>query len=156
MVVLFILAILVSLAVGVGMYVMDKNNEELTKTIQTTVWGAVQAYYDYGSPKAWAADRTGATYDPNASTTALMKFLTGTQYTSLRDTPPVQQAIARLKNLPKDAYATTLNDGWGRPMRYYQDKGMGGRPVLISAGSDGDFGDADSAKQKDNVISDGQ
>lgn len=61
----------------------------------------------------------------------------------------------KLLQLPKDAYdptasALTIHDGYGQPMRYEQKGGLGGRPVLISAGPDEKF------NTDDDIRSDGR
>ena len=87
--------------------------------------------------------------------------------------PEIRQLRARIRgvtrekvlNLSKDAYSPTrsastnlltaqFNDGFGNPIRYEQAGGLGGRPVLISAGPDEDFGAADPTKAEDNIRSD--
>lgn len=47
---------------------------------------------------------------------------------------------------PKKQTFQTLIDGFGREMRYFSQAGIGGRPVLNSAGADGVFGNTDDIR----------
>ena len=63
----------------------------------------------------------------------------------------------RISDLPREAYVMSpmgFADGWGRAMRYDPKGEANGKPVLISAGPDGDFGDTDPKAAEDNLRSD--
>ena len=139
--VMFILAILVALVVGVGRYVIDDANKRKTQQTLTVLKEAVQSYHDAASPKAYP-DGNG----DDASAAQIFSALT-----SPEDSPRVQAAMERIRRLPEDAMETggsanVFLDAWGRKIRYDKDGGFGGRPVFISAGSDGDFGTDDDIR----------
>lgn len=162
LVVLFILAILVSLAVGVGMYVFGQSSEKQTLASMKVIMQAIEAYYDEGAPKVYPWDKdtskpAATPVDPNTCGIWLSKCLHGKTASGADKTAPVLAAIERLRHLPKDAYrgdSAAFVDAWGNPIRYFRDGGLGRQPVLISAGPDGEFGDKDPNKLKDNVRSD--
>ena len=136
MAVLTILAILIALVVGVGEHIMDESRRKLTIATQEVVMQSVQAYYkSMGFYPSEESDHT---------TDELM--------TDLQDD---RDAKVLLQGLDDDAYNGTagdpLNDAYDREMRYYEEGGLGGVPVLISSGKDGDFGETD-----DNIRSDGR
>jgi type II secretory pathway pseudopilin PulG len=176
LVVIFILGVLAAIVVSVAGYVMSSASRRETEATQKVLLGAVQALYDAG-PKAYPQDRYGdpATdpYVAEQSGRALVNFLTGrvdednngTLEQDLSQTAPVKAAVELLLKLPEEAWKGGSNepikDGWGRNMRYDAAGGLGGRPVVISAGADGRFGEADpgfptddDTKAEDNVRSD--
>ncbi len=62
-----------------------------------------------------------------------------------------------LRQLPPEAWGGSgkpVLDAYGREMRYLKAGSRTGGPALISAGQDGDFGDTDEAKRRDNIRSD--
>ncbi|HAU36432.1 MAG TPA: hypothetical protein DCX07_01780 [Phycisphaerales bacterium] len=157
--VMFILAILAALVVGVGTYVMDESRRKKTEATQATLMQALEAYYNAGAPKAYPPDTNGT----DASSVVLFKYLTNSHATKLTEPPPANLAPVRAamkyvnelstEALPKEG-ATEFLDSWRHGMAYQKTGGFGGRPVIISAGPDGLTGDA--AKDKDNVRSDGR
>lgn len=48
----------------------------------------------------------------------------------------------------------STTDAYGVQMRYYSDRGLGGKPLILSAGPDGDFGRLSEKRRKDNIRSD--
>ena len=138
MAVLTILAILIALVVGVGEHIMDESRRKLTITTQEVVMQAVQAYYK--SMTFYPPEEGDGTDDCSE----LM--------TNLEDD---RDAAVLLQGLDDDAYSGTagdpLNDAYDREMRYRDDEGLGGLPVIISSGKDGDFDETD-----DNIRSDGR
>jgi prepilin-type N-terminal cleavage/methylation domain-containing protein len=136
MVVLFIMGIVLALVVGVSRYVMERAAKEETQTTQNIVMAAVEEY----------KRATGGYPDDSDDCAELMN--------ALKDNATTASTIAKL---PKDAWGgedEELKDGFEQAMRYRKTGGFGGRPVIISAGPDGDFGDSDSEKKKDNIYSD--
>ena len=124
LVVLFIVGILVALAVNVGSRVINEANRKETITIQKIAMRAVEKYRD---------DKDEYPNDPNYlfANTAATKIL---------------------MNLPKDALQNNvIYDAYDRPMRYDPTGGMGGVPVWISDGLDGDPNtDEDNIRSDDN------
>ena len=128
--VMFILAILVALVVGVGRYVIDDANKRKTQQTLTVLKEAAQSYHDAASPKTYP-DGNGN----DASAAEIFSALTIQE-----DSPRVQAAMERIRRLPEDAIGDgVFLDAWGRKIRYDKDGGFGGRPVFISAGSDDKF-----------------
>ena len=151
--VLIILTILVAMAVNVGQHVIHKSKREKTAMAQKVVLEAIQSYHD-----------TMASYPASSNDCrSLMAALSSDK-----------NANDYLHGLPKDVYAglnSNLLDLYGRAMWYRKSGGMGGVPVLISAGKDGMFGRDDERSdnstdeeweelkerwQQDNIRSDGR
>lgn len=147
--VLMILTILVALAVGVGVAVMAETKRKQTIATQQVVMEALQAYHDSKNnyPNEDGSDDCSG---------VMMELLTDTD------------ADVLLKGLSSEAYAggtdAPLLDAYGGAMRYRRSGGLGGGPVLISGGKDGDFGfgagedpgGGDVDKKADNIRSDGR
>jgi prepilin-type N-terminal cleavage/methylation domain-containing protein len=164
LVVIFILGILAAIVVSVAGYVMSSSSRRETEATQKVLLEAIQAFYNASNPKAYPADHFGATPDPNNSGCVLIAFLSGHSDPNAPNTAPtgqtasVKAAVEFLLKLPQEAWDGSWNkpvkDGWGREMRYEAAGGLGGKPVIISAGPDGDFGSAGSTQEEDNVRSD--
>ena len=129
--VLMILSILVALAVGVGNYVMDKAKRQKTLDTQRVVMRAIDEYFTVvGGFPGDSADCSGL-------------------LTALQENPKTAQIIHRL---PSSAISDgKIIDGYGNAMQYLANDGLGNRPLLESAGKDGDMG-----MTEDNVRSDGR
>lgn len=113
-------------------------------------------------------------YRPGDSISILHMYLTGMHYwekknddktdhsldANLTGKPAVQAALQRIQYLPVDAMGVTervFRDGYGTPLRYYRTRGIGGKPLLVSAGPDTRFGDATNVDAgKDDIRSDGR
>ncbi|MDY6913531.1 MAG: hypothetical protein SVT52_03635, partial [Planctomycetota bacterium] len=167
--VIFILAILVALVVGVGNYVLDEARRKNTVAIQAILMDAVQKFYDEFDNYPADQDPPSDTYsNPEQSAGVLLHYLTGNNVFDAEDlnylgysgdSDDLRQRIQELllptlRNLPEDAFetgATFFSDGYGNAIRYENDGGLGGQPVLISAGADKDYDD-----DKDNIRSDGR
>lgn len=122
LVVLFIVGILVALAVNVGSRVINEANRKETITIQKIVMRAVEKYRD---------DKDEYPGDPSVLFTHA-------------------PAAKILMNLPKGALQNgEIYDAYDRKMRYEPTGGMGGVPVWISDGQDGD-----PNTDEDNIRSD--
>ena len=178
LVVIFILSILVTLVVGVGNYVYDEAGRKQTQTTMTILRNTIDAFYE--EFERYPRDMLSSGYVASDSANILLRYLTGALTPASDPFPQDAHAylvsgagtipdlanrirnVTREKvlNLSKDAYAAgdpntnTFNDGFGNPIRYEQAGGLGGRPVLISAGPDEDFGAADPTKAEDNIRSD--
>jgi len=172
MVVLLILGILVSLAVGIGVLVFGSAAEKQTKTTMRVVLSAVYAYQEVGGVFPPDIDPNKPT-DSNTYATSgrmLKLFLTGTAQGMSASSPGVPAAVERLRSLSGDAFGSAdggFADGWGTGIRYRSAGGFGGKPLLVSAGPDKLFGEdyrgtpqnlfiVDANQRKDNINYDGE
>ncbi|MFA6135356.1 MAG: prepilin-type N-terminal cleavage/methylation domain-containing protein [Phycisphaerae bacterium] len=160
LVVMFILAILVAIVVSVSSYVTKSANEKETRGTQALVMEAIQSWHDADpnpTTKSYPPDEyVSGTYVPEDSPQILVNQLTGVSSTApvlgAPDAagPQVKAAKDILLKLPRQAWAglasDLIKDAWGVPMRYEQAGGLGGRPVLISAGADKVFGSDDDIR----------
>jgi prepilin-type N-terminal cleavage/methylation domain-containing protein len=173
--VMFILSVLVALVVGVSWYVIEQGRKQETISNQKRLMAAIDAFRKVTGhvPGAIASER--CTYNPasavedNYLPSKLMGNLIGVlssgnpSSTSGDNSSPIYRAT---RPFIGDTGASMTNDAWGNAMVYLMDGGVGGRPVIVSAGSDGKFGyggftdgksytPAQLAQfQKDNVRSD--
>jgi hypothetical protein len=147
--VMFVMAVLVALVVGVGTRVIEEGRKKETVSRQVRMLAAVDAYFKVMGE---VPPHTG---DPNESMTKLIEYLRGRK-----------EGDGKLK---RDIYEETKAylgasdgelslDAFNKPMRYYSDRGVGGRPLIISAGPDGEFGDGTTKQERqrreDNIRSD--
>ena len=152
LVVVFVIAILVTIVVSVAKIVTGRASKEQTSVTMKAILNAVEAYREVtGSYPAEESDFSG---QPAVGWTASdwqaykrVKLL----YEQLVTVP---QAQTRLTALAGDAVLRVYGndvfcDGFGKHMDYYRDKGAGATPLLLSAGPDGDFD-----TKEDNVRSD--
>jgi prepilin-type N-terminal cleavage/methylation domain-containing protein len=154
LVVMFILAVLVALVASVGGYVMRSANERETAAIQTILMDAIQAWHDKANstdPNTTAKGYPKEDY-PDKQKGEMQNLMT--ELTSSLVYPPASRAARDiLLKLPKEAWSggtdEPVKDSWGAAMRYKDSTGLGGRPVIISAGPDGNFNTDD-----DNIRSD--
>lgn len=131
MAVMLIMTVLVLLVVGVSRYIQVKAAEEETKSYQAIIKRALQVYYE--DTKAYPED----SYADNGA----QLFL---------DLKGNEGAKRELRALPVSALASNgFKDGFKKKMWYYKEGGIGGVPVIISAGPDKDF-----TTPKDNIRSD--
>lgn len=136
--VLTILTILVALAVGVGQHVIEEAKRKQTIATQEVVMQAIQAYYD--NHNGYPPEET----DGSDDCSQLMK----------NHLVPDKDAGELVKGLGSEAYAgigthgtgAALLDAYAKEMRYEISGGLGGGPVLISAGKDGDWGTTDDIR----------
>jgi prepilin-type N-terminal cleavage/methylation domain-containing protein len=159
MVVIFILAVLAALVVGGGMWIRRASQEKQTITSQKIVMTTIRAYYDVY--EEYPNDSTNPPWDPAESGKLLLGHLKGEEADADADKAKVRKATMEiLRGLPEDALpgaGAAIKDGFERPMAYQRDGGLGGGPVVISAGPDGEFGDDASPEYKsDNIRSDKQ
>ncbi len=172
LVVIFIIAILVSLVVGVATYVMDESAIKETEITQAMTMVVLNSFYElYNKYPADREDPSGS-YDTDDSSRVLLKYLTGileddddleyltgqptsTQAERDAEGKKIRDALSdSLLKLPEDAFIagspSRILDGWGKDMRYQKDGGFGGTPVLISDGPD------QSYPSDDDIRSDGR
>ncbi len=152
--VMFILSVLVGLIVGVSWYVIEQGRKQETLSNQKRLMAAIDAYRKVtGSVPnvVYKPDLTSAS-DPNQVMTSLLALLsTGSPNGPIyRATRPFTDGVPTI-------------DAYGKSMLYLYDWGVGGKPVIVSAGPDGIFGYEKEYKtnptlqkqyQKDNIYSD--
>lgn len=189
MVVIFILGILVAMVVGISRYVFEESARKETETTQAVLMGIIDAFHEQFEkyppdqldpinnaaqgdkplePSAAIISDMLQCRDANDITDAQCQFITGAVPQPGHKPRLAQQIKAismdRLLKLPEEAIGDEASDfvfldGWGKAMRYSRNGGLGDRPVLISAGPDGQFGwDAgeEPSLSADNVRSDGR
>ncbi len=173
LVVIGILSVLASLITGVTVYVMDKANREQTLTNQLVIINAVDRYYEImgeyppdGSDAASLAKLAVLDNPPVAADSGaiLLRFLTtGSIDTAAIDagtinTPFARRLRPRVAKIQKSSAAVLLElpegamdpggfmDAYGNYMTYDMDGGLGGTPVVISAGPDTTFNTEDDIR----------
>jgi len=172
LVVIFIMGILVTLVVSVSTYVMRKANREQTAANQQVILAAINAFHEITGddpsddpnhitntdwlplPSPQDAGVSGADYDAFLSGYTLQCFLLGAEAGSDQTKAKLQKATEKcLLELPEGVFVPKygFRDAYGNWMRYDKDGGLGGRPVIISAGPDGRF-----ETEADNIRSDGR
>jgi len=121
--VLLILGIVLALVVGIGPRIMKDAATAQTSSTQGVAMDAVQRYKELkGSYPADSGD-----------TVSLMNAL---------NDGSAPDVVKLLRTLSRDSWAgpnQPLRDGWGKEMRYFAQGGLGGQPLLESAGPDRDF-----------------
>ncbi len=140
LVVMFIMAVVVALIVGVSKYVMDGAAKKQTETAQEIVLQAIQ---EYRRVKNAVPPDSGGEY----KTDVLMEAL-----------EECEQSAKIVEKLSKEVYPQRrgeLRDGYDKPMRYYQDEAIGNEPLLLSAGPDRKWGQSQPSEREDNIASDG-
>lgn len=192
-VVVLILAILVALIGSVGKYIRDESTKKTTANTLAIIMNAVNAYYDNTyAPHQYPPDTKSGTAIlsppwnfPRDCGIVLQQYLTGRhdddwdgdpEDIDLNPIAPVTAAKEKLRDLPREAFGESniaFMDSYEQAIRYNRDGGLGGKPVVISAGPDGKFGtneergdfeemtDAEWEEKKrklrdDNVRSDGR
>jgi len=94
-----------------------------------------------------------ASHVPERNMAFLMKHLFGQAATDANKAEEIARATREILGGDPTTYA---RDAWGNTMIYFRDGGLGCKPVIISAGPDGEFGFARGGKEKrrDNIRSD--
>jgi len=162
--VMFILSVLVALVVGVSWYVIEQARKTETLNNQRRFMGAVDAYRKVTNKLPYINRAGDVDYNPNSSRpydydpdqhmVRLLKLLRG-EY-------PSNAAVAEAtRAMLGESAGSITSDAYGNSMIFLSNKGVGGNPVIISAGPDGVFGyERDLSDQqreqykKDNVRSD--
>ena len=159
LVVIFILGILVTLVVSISGYILDKSNRDQTLANQKVILTAIGAFHDIMGN--YPPD-TDAALDPPPSATLTLEEKTGAvllyYLKGIKATfPPIESDMVAMRirdatgkcllNLPTDAFdGTIVRDAYGQAMGYSAAGGLGGRPAIISAGPDGQFGTTDDIR----------
>jgi len=155
-----IIALLVAIGVGVGVKVLGQGKIKATKANMILIMNAIETYHDefsvYPGDTSIASSRTRTCKQEFVSNVSMSSQLWG--YTARTNyTPP--NSRDKLKGLPEKVIVgqetitgtgsgststetITFNfaDSFGNAMLYSANGGLGGTPVLFSAGPDGLFG----------------
>jgi prepilin-type N-terminal cleavage/methylation domain-containing protein len=159
MLVMFILSVLVALVVGVSWYVIQQARKAETISNQTRLMAAVEAYRKTTGKLPYDKQPYDADYNPNGPRDYHMEPEKHMKRLLLVLTGQIPKNPAAEKATKAWLGDTSTNDAYGKSMVYFSDKGVGGKPVVISAGPDGVFGYeknlADPQRYKeDNIRSD--
>ena len=140
----------------------EQSEKHSTALSQKALAGAIEAYRRLtGALPDVAYDPDSS--DPNKSDPARQMALLVAKLRGKDRDDPVYKAT---KPFLGDDPERSTRDGYGNAMLYVKDGGMGGKPVIISAGPDGKFGyggktdgattnaPIDKQAQKDNIRSD--
>ena len=160
MVVIFIISILVALVIGVGKYVYDEAARRETESIQAIVMNAVETFHDIAGiyPPSGPFPGMEPPLDKGGIIGLIYQFKGGTVPGGVDSSnDKVRERIKEacgpiILELPPDVLRASDNniyDGFGNPMDYDDDGGLGGKPVLISPGADEDIN-----TEEDNLRSD--
>jgi type II secretory pathway pseudopilin PulG len=135
------------LLVGLVAYAIDiiscESPRQITRGYMGVIKDATEAYFQkkHRYPEVTSAKDSGAQL-----------------YQQLAACP---ESADRIRDLPREAFSgppsappVAFVDVWGTPIRYELKGFAKDQPVLISAGPDGDFGDADPKGAEDNLRSD--
>lgn len=161
--VMFILSVLVALTVGVSWYVIEEGRKKETVNTQKRLIAAIDAYSKVSGkvPDVVYEPDSSVSYkwSPSEHMARLTNQLTTGSQTN--NNPDVTAPLYKATRPFLDGVSTT--DAYGNSMLYLKEGGLGGRPVIVSAGPDGKFGyevayklkPEDQKKyQKDNIRSD--
>jgi len=166
MLVMFLLSVLVAMVVGVSWYVIEQGRKTETLNHQRLFMAAVEAYRKVTGKLPYKRDFRDCDYNPNSNRpddydpdrhmARLVKLLRGES--------PRNDAVANdptIKAMFGESGEAMTSDAYGKSMVFLSDKGVGGSPVVISAGPDGMFGlergltvEQRQQYKKDNVRSD--
>jgi prepilin-type N-terminal cleavage/methylation domain-containing protein len=158
--VMFVMSVLVALVVGVGTYVVESERKEETIATQNRYLAALEAYRNVTREYPPTDPNLAPTVSPPKpssyadSMNILVRWLNGGRHSN----PMSKKIYSATKSFLGEGTTPPTTDAYGNPMRYYSDKGLGGKPVILSAGPDGEFGvantDKDKKKRTDNIRSD--
>lgn len=164
--VMFILSVLVGLIVGVSWYVIEQGRKQETLSGQKRLMAAIDAYRKVtGSVPnvVYKPDLTSSS-DPTLVMSLLLTCLrTGSPTGILDVNSPLYRATLPFLGDDSHPPITPTTDAYGKSMLYLYDGGVGGKPVIVSAGPDGKFGYEKDYRgnstlqkqyQKDNIRSD--
>jgi len=139
MAVIVIIAILAALIVSVGLYLRHDSGNKTTMATMDVLSTAIEAYQ---ADKGFLPDE-----DRDGKVSAAVTEIDAARERSksLRrelELANLKCCDERVANLPQEALGSdgTFVDGFGNPIDYRMNKGMGGASMLISAGPDGKFG----------------
>ena len=145
---MFVMSVLVALVVGVGSYVIEQGRKEETVATQDRLLSALAAY------RRITGDVPRVGYDPDEpdrNMNELISRLSGEGATNAKLSEKIAEATRPYLG---GAGGGRKNDAYGNVMRYFHNRGVGGTTLIESAGPDGDFGDEDEDKRRDNIRSD--
>ena len=128
LVVLLILGILLALVVGISKYIMAESARKQTVATQRVVMNAIERFRDV----------TGSYPADSADCVSLMTALLGNEAS--------KEVLRDLSNEAWKGSGQALLDGFGEAMKYQQQGGFGGSPVLISKGADRVFDNSDDTR----------
>ena len=152
LVAVFLIAILVTVMVGVSGIVVRRSGVAHTRATMKVIGRALRAYHDVTGrdPVEPASIRPAP---PGWRERDWQAYMRGKRlYDCLMGVSRTQKI---LRSLPRDAFKSprsgnrTFADGFGKYMDYLGSRGTKGTPLLLSAGLDGDFD-----RQEDNIRSD--
>ncbi len=147
MTVMFIMAIVVALVVGVGRFVMEEARRKETRNNQAIVMTAVEAYIEVARPYANEPEEAF----PSEDVKKFFYEIAQVDNASGKENPTsfvIREQVAGFP--PEWTEMGSFPDGWGQSMVYERTGSANGGPVLISPGPDGEFDTAD------DIRSDGQ
>ncbi len=147
------LVLTILLVTGIIEVPSPEARREETVRRQYTLLAAIDAYRKVTGRFPPDAEDANRICHAENSMRWLLKHLTGAKTTD----PDEGRKIAKetfpfLGSSPEEL----TKDAYGNTMRYYAERGMGGKPLILSAGPDGEFGDEAENQQKrmDNIRSD--
>ena len=179
LVVIVIIMVVLGLGASVISVMMDRAMGADTLARQKVILSAIAAYRDVAGeyPPDSDAGLPADTDDRYVSGHVLYSYLSGLHDANLdgevdepdgnrSGAPEVKAAMAILRKLG-DIFGKavqgaktyqTIEDNFGAGMKYFRSAALGGRPRIVSAGPDGEFGDPDvpeeAEKAEDNIRSD--
>jgi len=134
-----IIALLITIGVGVGQKVMTAGNVKVTEANMAIIMNAIEYYQEL--------DTDATPYEPPDDTNDRPNRQSRDLYTALTADNEVQ---AKLASLPADAVESSspghFLDKFGKEIWYDATGGLGGTPLLTSAGPDGYFGTEDDIR----------
>jgi type II secretory pathway pseudopilin PulG len=136
LIVMFILAILIALAVGVGQWVFSDAARKATLSTQEVLFSAIETFHDIEGE--WPEGEG----DENSAHRLWEQLVDEHDRT--------REIVEALDRESFDRDNEVFLDGYGNPIRYDDSGGIAGRPVLISAGPDGDFSTSEDNIRSDN------
>ena len=151
LVAMFIIAILITLVVQVARYVYEEAARKETQSAQNLVFLAVDAYHDLTGE--YPPDANDSAPGPADANQILLYYLSGQEDTANDEMRArIKKATGDiLLKLPPDVMdGQVIRDGYGNVMLYLREGGLGLRPVLISAGPDGQFGNEDDIRSDEH------
>jgi prepilin-type N-terminal cleavage/methylation domain-containing protein len=175
--VMFILSVILALVVGVSWYVIEEGRKKETIVRQKNLLAAIDAFRKVtghvpgegglSTESIYFDPDNSVTYKYNASEIMARLINVLTTGSSSNTNPDITSSIYKATSpFLGQASGTMITDAYGNSMLYIRDGGVGGKPVIISAGPDGKFGyggktdgsttnvAANKQQQKDNIRSD--
>jgi len=150
--VILVIAILVAVVVGVAGIVIRRAAEAETKMTMEVIRTAIDVHYEVNSDFPGEVTNFGAPPVGWSQRNWEACKRGGALYGALMGCEPAKQRLSPLKSdAIKAVYGgnKAFIDGFGKYMDYFKTAGAGGKPLVLSAGGDGDFNTTE-----DNVRSD--